>query len=255
MEISHDYEVLVCGENTPSMFDYGEIIANLSSKLAKMTKIIVGYDWNCGKANVDMPFYGRSVLETSLTAILARIDPFRLILVYKVQSDPDYDIGKRAQSAVEWSGDIIAKDPPRANLWMYDKKKETFDRALLGNYMGEIIWKPAFRVLSEYAAGLEYDSIWLMDVVSESENSNFEKAKSIAAKLFSSFSKGVHSEYLVNIEAVLDVDTLKSLLKDMYKLCATLALASHFIDFLATKIDRDRALTIFFGIEEMIRNV
>ncbi len=121
--------------------------------------------------------------------------------------------------------------------------------------MGEIIWKPAFRALSEYAAGLEYDSIWLMDVVSESENSNFEKAKSIAAKLFSSFSKGVHSEYLVNIEAVLDVDTLKSLLKDMYKLCATLALASHFIDFLATKIDRDRALTIFFGIEEMIRNV
>ena len=67
----------------------------------------MNYNWENGNANVDIPFYCRNVLESSLTAILGRIDPFRLITVYKVQSDPSYDLGKRAQTAVEWAGDIV----------------------------------------------------------------------------------------------------------------------------------------------------
>lgn len=255
MEMVHDYEILVCGENTTNMFDYGEIIKNLSRKITKITELIVNYEWSNGKASVDIPFYGRNVLESSLTAILGRVDPFRLILVYKVQSDSSYDLGKKAQSAVEWSGDILAKEPPRNNLWLFDKKKENFDRALLGNYIGEIIWKPAFRVLGDYIAEREYDSVWLTEIVSENENSNFERIKSTAARLFSSFSKGVHSECLIDINTILDDMTLKSLIKDMYKLCATLALTSHFVDFLATRIDKERALSIFLEVEEMIGNV
>ena len=255
MEEIHNFGILVCGEKTANMFDYGEIIDNLSSKIIKITELIINYEWNNGKANVDIPFYGRNVLESSLTAILGRIDPFRLILVYKVQSDSSYDLGKKAQCAVEWSGDILAKEPSRNNLWLFDKKKESFDRALLGNYIGEIIWKPAFRVLSDYIADREYGSIWLTEILSENENSNFERAKSTAARLFSSFSKGVHSECLIDINVILDEVTLKSLIKDMYKLCATLALTSHFVDFLATKIDKDRALNIFLEVEEMIGNV
>lgn len=255
MEEVHDFEILVCGECSTNMFDYGEIITNLSSKITKITELIINYDWNNGKANIDIPFYGRNILESSLTAILGRIDPFRLILVYKVQADSSYDLGKKAQSAVEWTGDILAKEAPRNNLWFFDKKKESFDRALLGNYVGEIIWKPAFRVLSDYIADHEYDSVWLTEILSENENSNFERAKSTAARVFSSFSKGVHSECLIDINTILDDVTLKSLIKDMYKLCATLALASHFVDFLASRIDKDRALSIFLEVEEMIGNV
>lgn len=253
--MSHNFEILICGETTSNMFDYGEIITNLSNKISKVTELIVSYEWSNGKANIDIPFYGRNILESSLTAILGRIDPYRLIVVYKVQSDPSYDLGKRAQSAVEWTGDILAKEPPRNNLWQFDKKKESFDRALLGNYIGEIIWKPAFRALVDYLEDKEYDSVWLTEIISENENSNFERAKSTATRLFSSFSKGVHSECLIDINTVLDDITLKSLIKDVYKLCATLALASHFVDFLATKIEKERALGIFLEVEEMIQNV
>ena len=93
-----------------------------------------------------------------------------------------------------------------------------------------------------------------MEIISENENSNFERAKSTAARLFSSFSKGVHSESLVDINIVLDDITLRSLVKDLYKLCATLALVSHFVDFLSTKIEKERALSIFFEVERMIEN-
>lgn len=252
--MSHNFEVLICGETTSNMFEYGEIITNLSNKIAKITELIISYEWNSGNASIDIPCYGRNILESSLTALLGRVDPYRLIIVYKVQSDASYDIGKRAQSAVEWTGDILAKEPPRNNMWQFDKKKENFDRALLGNYIGEVIWKPAFGALTDYVAEQEYDSVWLSEIISENENSNFERAKSTAARLFSSFSKGVHSESLVDINIVLDDITLRSLVKDLYKLCATLALVSHFVDFLSTKIEKERALSIFFEVERMIEN-
>lgn len=251
-----EYETLICGDITiENMYDYHEIMKNLSDKIKKLTYLIMNYNWENGNANVDIPFYCRNVLESSLTAILGRIDPFRLITVYKVQSDPSYDLGKRAQTAVEWAGDIVAKSSSSGNLWQFDKKKESFDRALLGNHMGDAIWKPSFRTLGDYISGNELQSEWLNEFASYSEDENFERLKHEAMRLFSSFSKGVHSECLVDINTMLDDLTLKSLIKDMYKLCSIIALASHFVKFLATKIDIERAISIFLLIEEMVESV
>ena len=251
-----EYETLICGDITiENMYDYHEIMKNLSDKIKKLTYLIMNYNWENGNANVDIPFYCRNVLESSLTAILGRIDPFRLITVYKVQSDPSYDLGKRAQTAVEWAGDIVAKSSSSGNLWQFDKKKESFDRALLGNHMGDAIWKPSFRTLGDYISGNELQGEWLNEFASYSEDENFERLKHEAMRLFSSFSKGVHSECLVDINTMLDDLTLKSLIKDMYKLCSIIALASHFVKFLATKIDIERAISIFLLIEEMVESV
>lgn len=74
-------------------------------------------------------------MESSLTCLLGRLDPFRLITVFKVQSDVSYDLGKKAPSAVEWSSDILARNRDR-DLWSFENKKEDFDRALLGNTEG-----------------------------------------------------------------------------------------------------------------------
>lgn len=254
MNTIHEFDILICGIPTENMYDFGEVVINLSEKIKKVTELIVNYNWNSVQANIDIPAYGRNVLESSLTAILGRIDPFRLITVYKVQSDASYDLGKRAQTAIEWSGDIIAKSAA-TNMWNSEKKKETFDRALLGNHIGDIVWKPAFRTLNDYLSEIQIDSDWLAEILSLSENSNFEKAKSSAVRLFSSFSKGIHSECLIDVNTILDVVTLKNLIKDTFKLCATLGLVSHFVDFLATTIEKEHALQIFINVEEMIENV
>lgn len=255
MEVSKEFEVLVCGDTTGNLFDYGIIMNNLANKVKKLTELIVEYNWESRNANVDIPFYCRNVLEASLTAILGRIDPFRLIMVYKVQSDASYDLGKRAQIAVEWTGDIMAKTQSNENRWHFDKKKESFDRALLGNHIGDIIWKPAFSKLSDYIFDNECQSSWLDEIATNDEYHNFERLKADAMRLFSSFSKGVHSECLIDINLILDDVTLKTLIKDLYKLCATLALTSHFVDFLATNIEIERAFSIFVAVEEMINNV
>lgn len=254
MNRTYDFDLLICGIPTENMHDFGIVINNLSNKIKRITELIVDYNWDSDQANIDIPAYGRNLLESSLTAILGRMDPFRLITIYKVQSDTSYDLGKRAQIAVEWSGDIIAKSAP-TNMWHFEKKKDSFDRALLGNYIGDIVWKPAFSALNDYLSENPENSDWLAEILSLNEESNFEKAKSSAGRLFSSFSKGVHSECLIDVNTILDVVTLKSLIKDLFKLCATLGLVSHFVDFLATTIEKERALQIFKDVERMIENV
>lgn len=56
MEMCREYEILVCGNTTENMFDYGEIISNLSEKIKKLTTLIMEYNWDSGKANVDILF-------------------------------------------------------------------------------------------------------------------------------------------------------------------------------------------------------
>lgn len=256
MNSNEKFGILLCGMASEDMYEFQKIMKNLSFKISTFTEIITTYDWSCDKASIELPFLGRNVLESALTALLGRLDPFRLITVYKVQSDASYDLGKKAESAVEWSGDILAKSK-KTNLWYFENKKESFDRALLGNHVGEILWKPAFRALNDHIGSysLSYDSDWLNEILTKTENANFERAKSDAGKLFSSFSKGVHSECLVEINSILDIVTLKSLVKDMYKLCSTLGLVSHFIGFMAPKLECDVALDAFLKIEEMIQDV
>ena len=254
MESIKDFDILICGEPTSDMYEFKTVMNNLAKKIGKMTELSIGFEPNSDNASIEIPFYGRNVLESSLTSLLGRLDPFRLITVFKVQSDASYDLGKKAQSAVEWSSDIISKNRDR-NLWSFENKKESFDRALLGNYMGEIVWKPGFSALSDYVGDRTINSDWLNEILSENEDVNFEKSKSLAVRMFSSFSKGVHSESLVDVHSMLDTVTLKSLIVDTYKLCATLGLISHFVGFMTPTIDRERALAIFFNVEEMIGNV
>ncbi len=254
MESVKDFDILLCGEPTTNMYELKIVMDNLAAKIAKMTQLIVDFSGDIDKASIEIPFYGRSVLEAAFTGLLGRFDPFRVITVYKVQSDPSYDLGKKALSAVEWSNDIMAKNRS-ANLWSFENKKENFDRALLGNHVGEIIWKPAFNALSDFIGSRTFNSDWLNEILAENEEANFQKSKSIAGRMFSAFSKGIHSESLVDIHEMLDPVTLIGLIVDTYKLCATLGLVSHFVGFLVPTIEPERALNIFFGVEELIGNV
>ena len=63
MESSRGYEMLLCGVITENMFDYGEILRNLSRKLQRITTLIVSYNWEIGEANIDIPSYCRNLLD------------------------------------------------------------------------------------------------------------------------------------------------------------------------------------------------
>lgn len=249
-----EFGKLLCGKPQDNMFEFSEIINNLIQKIDYLSNKILTYNWIEDEANIDISFYARNMLETALTALLGRTDPFRVITVYKVQSTSDYDLGKKSESAVQWSGDIIA-GTKGDDLWNVKRKKDSFDRALLSNHQGEIIWKPGFAALSDYVQDKGISSVWLDDILSDNENSNFEKCKSESARLFSSFSKGVHSESLVDISVIFDIITLKNLIKDLFKLCATLGLISHFIGYLVPNLSIDEAVHIFCEMEEKVNEL
>ena len=248
------FSELLCGVPEDNLFELKNVINNMKLKLDLYTDKILEYDWEVESIDTEIPFYARNVLETSLTVLLGRSDPFRVVTVYKVQSSPSYDIGKRSKSAIEWSGDIIAKSKA-TNLWDFNNGKESFDRALLSNYQGEILWKPGFSALSDYIEHHEITDDWIDEILSEDENSNFEKCKRLSSKLFSAFSKGVHSESLVDISLMYDVVTVKTLIKDLYKLCAILGLVSHFIGVMKPSISVEDAIIKFCEVEALINEL
>lgn len=247
-----EFGKLLCGTPTDDLFELKNILSNMKYKLELYTNRILDYNWDNGNIDMILLFYARNILETSLTALLGRYDPFRVIAVYKVQSLPNYEMGKRSKSAIEWSGDIIAKSRPNI-LWDNDSSIDKFDRALLSNHNGDIIWKNGFSALSDYLDN--NNSEWLAEIMNLTENANFEKVKSVSAELFSNFSKGVHSEYLVDVSLMFDFVTIKTKIKDLFKLCASLGLVSHFIGIMKSNISVEDAITNFCRVEERINEL
>ena len=112
---------------------------------------------------------GRALLEVGLTAIIARLDPFRVLVLREMQLQPEFDVAIRRSTSVQWQGDIMSKPPPKkdAKLWSPDLSINELTRALLGDYYEHVFWRPAFiRLLdrvSEGAGGNWMDNLRLMD--------------------------------------------------------------------------------------------
>ena len=87
------------------------------------------------------PFLCRKFLETSLTSILARIDPLRVLSVRKHQKLENYDHGKPNVSSISWTGDILpAEKPPNSSeIWDSASLKKGTERSLLGWHIPESV--------------------------------------------------------------------------------------------------------------------
>ncbi len=247
---------LECG-NLSSEYNHSaeliQIQSALREKLVFFTTKLLSCDFNTDMARSFAPFYARNILETSATALLGRIDSFRLIITYKVQNDVSYSVGARSNIAINWSKDIFTDEaPPQRGLWHFENKMTDFNRALLSKYQGEIIWKPAFLQLADYIMMHPCQSAWLAEMLDDDENQFFERNRSNAQRLFSSFSKGVHSESLVDVRYLYDEITLRTLSLDLLKWCCTQGLLSHFSPYVLCSYSRKFALTQFVQAERMI---
>jgi len=56
----------------------------------------------------------------------------------------EYDITKKSNAALQWTGDVIASGKSKVNLWNSENKLDYYKGALLSNYNGELFWKPGF---------------------------------------------------------------------------------------------------------------
>lgn len=244
---------LVCG-NSDSQYNHSDelnqILRILYEKLVFFTNKLLGCNFDTYESRAFVPFYARSVLETTATALLSRVDPFRVITTYYVQNDASYERTSPSNIAINWKKDILAETaPPTRGLWHFDNKMTDYNRALLSKHQGEIIWKPAFLQTTDYLTTQKKQTEWCAELTSYDEIEFFGRSYSMAKNLFSAFSKGVHSESLVDVKNLYDEITLKTLSLDLLKWCCDLGLVSHFSSYALASYSPKYAVSQFLQAE------
>ena len=76
------------------------------------------------------PYVGRSILESSLTAILLRFDPFRSRSLDRFARHTRYDPNDAFKHRIQWSGDIYPGEAPPQDTWNPEQKPLGVSRAL-----------------------------------------------------------------------------------------------------------------------------
>lgn len=219
---------LICGSHARHG-TLGASLGVLGATIDNALRRIAGErPFNTDAKRIAAAFYSRSVLEASLSSLIARTDPFRVLIVRSVQSQPGYKIEIKSKSAIEWLGDVLPKDRPPHDMWASTHPADKFDRSLLGGYQAEVFWEPAFQdVVDDPVVQAETGSDWLRELVGYTPRQFTTVNRAMAKDLFSSLSKGVHQEFLVGPNVMYDEATVTQLVADTIRLCTSLGLISH----------------------------
>ncbi|MFX3630338.1 MAG: hypothetical protein ACE3JR_13650 [Ectobacillus sp.] len=252
----HPFSNMVCGSPDDDVLETQHILKHLGNTINRFTNRLLSLNLLEEDQRELAPFYARSIMEAAGTALVARMDPFRILSIYKVQSASSYDVTKKSNVALQWTGDILAANTPKKNIWHPDIKFIEYDRALLSNHNAELFWKPGFLRVLDYMSPGEEATLrgeWINQLLSQDEEQYFERSKTEAGKLYSAFSKGIHYEFLVNAESVYDATTVQSYIIRMFQLFSNLGLVSHFIGITSSKLDNASCLEQFIQIEELVK--
>lgn len=239
---------LICGYNFESEIEIDKILQHLSESLKKViNEIIVLPSLENDRLSLYGPYLGRSLLELSVTALLGRIDPFKIILMKRKQEQPDYELGKPHSSAIRWQGDVV--DKAVSNLWAENSLKNP-TRAILGAYQVELVMiKSAQKIFDE---GNEQSiGEWYTELTQTDANGLIEKLKSKINAIYSSLSKGVHHELLVPHESVMDRDTVLNLINDTLFIVATLGLLVSRIPYAYQKCPQEESFMHYKNAKEL----
>lgn len=198
------------------------------------------------------PFLARSILEISLCAVLGRVDPFRLLVIRQVQSQPEYDLGQRVLSAIQWTGDIIPKEKC-TNPWSADREYSKIPRSLLSEPYEQIYWVNALERLNDD----EYDGrggAWLASIRTIPPESFIPRMRGDLIKLYSSLSKGVHQEMLIPPERVYSRKIVRDLYEDVVRAASIFALLLSFSEHSYGRIPPLRAIELLEKIQEDLKD-
>lgn len=250
-----DLAVLSCGNYQRHM----EFFENLSNNITKIENKIIALP-NESNENITLlgPFYGRTLLENVATAIIGRIDPFRLLFLRNVQLQDTFGLGSRSNSAIKWSEDIFeqglsANDRVPHKMWSSEKRFKDIPRGLFGDYYGDIFWKQAYQSLLDETADDQEDFIEGYRRQTAPEGFVIRIRQS-ASRLYSSLSKGVHSELVIKSEIIYDRTTVLDLISDTLELCGIISLVSHKINTTICQLELNEAINRFVLVNKRSDN-
>lgn len=193
------------------------------------------------------PFLGRSILDLSTIALLGRLDPFRLLGLRKIQTQATYRVGERVVSAIQWTGDIFAREAPN-NLWSPDKDFQKISRSLLADPFEEIFWRPAFSKLClDTVAPRGGD--WIIEIRGWNEEEFLPRKKRRMAELYSGLSKGIHHEFLFPPDLIYTADQIREYITEVIQHCAIFGLLFAFMEHIAFRVPVDESLDAIEGLQ------
>lgn len=232
---------LLCNFNDQES-DVDQILAHLNSSIKKILNEIEGLSsLPDDKLALYGPYLGRSLLELATTAMLAKLDPFRILITKGKQTQPNYELDRPQKASLKWRGDVVGEKV--ANLWE-DKALNNPSRAILGSYSVELVLTKSAQDLLDKATE---DAVgeWYQDITSLEAEPLVMKMISRIEKLYSTLSKGIHHELLIPLESVLDRDTVVNGLNETIFVVATLGLVVSFVPHSYARDDMETSFSLY----------
>lgn len=249
----NELALLSCGKYDIHL-NLNEVFQNLADKISKLENCIINLpskDENF--ITIHGPFYGRSLIENVCTALVGRLDPYRLLCLKVIQQQISFTIDNRSNSAIKWNGDIFEKglsDSEKQKMWDSNKKPEDISRGLFGDYYGEIYWKQSYQILLDETINYPGGD-FLEEFRRETPPENFiSRIRQNFSRLYSSLSKGIHCELIIRPDLIFDRTTVLELLRDTIKLCSIISLVSHKIDTSICKIEINEAISLYRTLKD-----
>lgn len=240
--------ILLCGIKSSPNSDIDEILNYLFDSIVKIIEEISKLS-SMPDDHITLygPFLGRSLLELGSTALIARLDPFRVLILRESQKQVDYDLGKPNSASIRWQGDVLSENINE--LWS-DKSLKNPTRALLGVYQRHFFAKIMDKVidgLNDHGSG-----DWTIKLTGLPPEGLPNYIMQEITKLYSSLSKGIHHELIVPAESLLDRDTVITLLNNTLHIMATAGLITSFVPHIYNRIEDKTSLIDNFNNSEQL---
>ena len=239
---------LLCGNVVPDGGGIDEVLSHLSVSIDNVvTELIRLESLSPNQISLFAPFLGRSILELGCTALIARLDPFRVLLLRECQNQPNYLMDKPHKSSIRWQGDVFADKV--TDLWA-DKSLLTPTRALPGDYYKTLIWSANFDKLLDAIQDVRGDE-WIGNIRTKDFNRFYNETLNDFSSLYSELSKGIHHELVIPLSSALDRETTQRLIEKTVRNIATLGLIVSVVSHALNKLDIQVAIAAYKEIQEM----
>ena len=237
-----DLAQLACGRFERDT-EIGEVLENIAGTIDTLEqRLFLLLETSEDDITLLGPFFARTLLESVTTALIGRLDPFRILFVKRMQQHGSYDLGKPLKTAIRWNGDVIDESKGPQDLWKLDKEFRNIERGLLGSYYGAIFWTPAFETLLDYPTE---DQDFFADYRAIDPENFVARMRGESLELYSGLSKGIHGEFVIKPGTIYDKRSVLDRVGRTMRHCATLALVSHGIDSAMCRLDLADAVKIY----------
>jgi hypothetical protein len=239
---------LLCGNVVIGGDGINEVLNHLSESIDNIVRELIAIDsLDSEKISLFAPFLGRSILELGCTALIARLDPFRVLVLREYQKRPDYKIDKPNKSSIRWQGDVFSDKV--SDLWA-DKSLQNPTRALLGDYYKVLIWANNFDKLRDEIEDISGDE-WLFELKQKDFERFYSEISNDFSSLYSELSKGIHHELVIPLSSAFDRDTTKQLIEKTIRSIATLGLIVSVVSHSLNRLDTRVAIAAYKEIQDM----